>query len=127
MGEKKSTLLQYWGTSFGVDFESTARTSGLATVASVKTLDMGIIGALLVAGIAVYLHNRFFDLELPKYVETFNGSPLVVLIGFFVMLPVSLAACLIWPHVQNLIANLQNFLVCASWNLRSHLFHCKAQ
>ncbi len=105
-----STMLQYWGTSFGVDFESTARTSGLATVASVKTLDMGIIGALLVAGIAVYLHNRFFDLELPKYVETFNGSPFVVLVGFFTMIPVALAACLIWPHVQRLIASLQQFL-----------------
>ncbi len=105
-----STVLQYWGASFGVDFESTARTSGLATVASVKTLDMGILGALLVAGIAVYLHNRFFDLELPKYVETFNGSPFVVLVGFFVMIPVSLAACLIWPHIQHLIAGLQKFL-----------------
>ena len=30
-----STILQYWGPVFGVDFESTARTSGLATVASV--------------------------------------------------------------------------------------------
>ena len=105
-----STMLQHWGTSFGVDFESTARTSGLATVASVKTLDMGIIGALLVAGIAVYLHNRFFDLELPKYVENFNGSPFVVLVGFFTMIPVALAACLIWPHVQRLIASLQQFL-----------------
>ncbi len=105
-----STMLQYWGTAFGVDFESTARTSGLATVASIRTLDMGIIGALLVAGIAVYLHNRFFDLEVPKYIETFKGSPMVVLIGFVVMLPVALLACLIWPHVQDLIASLQNFL-----------------
>lgn len=67
-------------------------------------------GVLLVAGIAVYLHNRFFDLELPKYVETFNVSPFVVLVGFFVMIPVSLAACLIWPHIQHLIAGLQKFL-----------------
>lgn len=105
-----STILQYWGPVFGVDFESTARTSGLATVASVRTLDMGIIGALMVSGIAVYLHNRFFDLQVPKYVETFKGSPMVVLIGFFVMLPVSVAACLIWPHVQDAIASVQTFL-----------------
>lgn len=105
-----SSILQYWGPVFGVDFESVERTSGLATIASVRTLDMGIAGALIVAGIAVYLHNRFFDLEMPKYVETFKGSPMVVLIGFFVMIPVSVIACFVWPHVQEGIASVQNFL-----------------
>lgn len=105
-----STILQYWGAAFGVDFESTARTSGLASVAGIRTLDMGMVGALIISGISVYLHNRFFDTDVPKYVETFKGSPLVVLIGFIVMLPVSVLACLIWPHVQSLIAGLQQFL-----------------
>ena len=54
-----SSILQYWGPVFGVDFESVERTSGLATIASVRTLDMGIVGALIIAGIAVYLHNKF--------------------------------------------------------------------
>ncbi len=105
-----STILQYWGPFFGVDFASTARTSGLATVASVKTLDMGMIGALLISGISVYLHNKFFDAKMPKYIESFKGSPLVVLIGFAVMLPVGLMACFIWPHIQAGIASLQSFL-----------------
>lgn len=105
-----SSILQYWGPVFGVDFESVERTSGLATIASVRTLDMGIVGALIIAGIAVYLHNKFFDMEVPKYVETFKGSPMVVLIGFFVMIPVSVLACLIWSHVQDGIASVQSFL-----------------
>jgi len=105
-----STILQYWGPVFGVDFESTARTSGLAMVASVRTLDMGMVGALIISGISVWLHNRFFDTEVPKYVETFKGAPLVVLIGFLLMLPVSLIACFVWPHVQDVIASTQNFL-----------------
>ena len=49
-------------------------------------------------------------MEVPKYVETFKGSPMVVLIGFFVMIPVSVLACLIWPHVQDGIAGVQSFL-----------------
>ena len=105
-----STILQYWGPIFGVDFESTARTSGLATVASVKTLDMGMVGALMISGISVALHNRFFDTEMPQYIETFKGSPFVVLLGFTVMLPVSVIACFGWPHVQDGIAGLQQFL-----------------
>lgn len=63
-----SSILQYWGPVFGVDFESVERTSGLATI------------------------------------------PMVVLIGFFVMIPVSVLACLIWPHVQDGIASVQSFL-----------------
>ena len=75
-----------------------------------KTLDMGMIGALLISGISVYLHNKFFDAKMPKYIESFKGSPLVVLIGFAVMLPVGLIACFIWPHIQAGIAGLQSFL-----------------
>lgn len=106
-----SAILQYWGTSFGVDFLSEDRTSGLATIAGIRTLDMGIVGALLISGISVFLHNRFFDKKLPAYIETFSGSPLVVLIGFVVMLPVAILACIIWPQIQHLIGNLQTFLI----------------
>lgn len=106
-----STMLQYWGVMFGVDFESTARTSGLATVAGIRTLDMGMVGALMISGISVYLHNKYFDTEVPKYVETFRGSPFVVLFGFLLMLPISLAACFVWPHVQAVIAHAQELII----------------
>lgn len=106
-----SGILSFWGSSFGIDFASTARTSGLATIAGIRTLDMGMAGAILISGIAVYLHNKFFDMELPKMIETFKGSPMVTLIGFFVMIPVALLACFIWPHIQQGIFALQNFLI----------------
>ena len=35
-----STILQYWGGAVGIDFASTERTSGLATIASIRNLDM---------------------------------------------------------------------------------------
>lgn len=106
-----STILQYWGNSFGVDFESTERTSGLASIAGIRTLDMGVFGSILISGIAVWLHNKFFDLELPKMIETFKGSPTVVLIGFILMLPVAILACLIWPKVQYVISLTQQVII----------------
>ena len=36
-------------------------------IASIKTLDMGMIGALAVSGVVIYLHNRFYDTELPEW------------------------------------------------------------
>ena len=61
-----STILGQWGPVFGVDYSVEAGNgTGLATIASIKTLDMGIMGALIISGIATMLHNKYFDTELP--------------------------------------------------------------
>ncbi len=106
-----NTMLSQWGGFFGVDFSAeVGGSSGLAMVASIKTLDMGMIGALLISGIVIMLHNKFYDVELPEWVGVFSGSTFVYMIGFFVMLPTALLACLIWPHVQDGIRAFQVFV-----------------
>lgn len=51
-----STILGQWGPVFGVDYSVEAGSgTGLATIASIKTLDMGIMGALIISGIATML------------------------------------------------------------------------
>ena len=56
-----NTILTQWGGVFGVNMNAeVGGTSGLAMIASIKTLDMGMVGALAVSGIVIYLHNRFF-------------------------------------------------------------------
>lgn len=61
---------------------------------------MGMMGALAIAGIVIYLHNRFFDTELPEWLGTFSGSTFVFMVGFFVMIPVAVLAALLWPKIQ---------------------------
>lgn len=106
-----SSMLGFWGDNFGVDFSLEPEAgSGLANVAGVKTLDTGMIGALIIAGIVIFLHNKFFDKRLPDWLATFSGAPTVVAIGFVVMLPVAFLFLAIWPQVQILIDNLQSFI-----------------
>lgn len=106
-----STMLSQWGGFFGVDFAAeVGGTSGLAMIASIKTLDMGMIGALAVSGIVIAIHNKFYDVELPEWLGVFSGSTFVYIISFFVMLPVAFAACLGWPHVQDGIRAFQGFI-----------------
>lgn len=106
-----NTILTQWGPFFGVDFTQEAVSgSGLALVAGIKTLDMGMMGAILVAAIVVWIHNRYFDTRLPEFLGIFKGSTFVYIIGFFVMIPVAFAAALIWPKVQHAIGALQVFL-----------------
>lgn len=59
-----------------------------------------MMGALAIAGIVIYLHNRFFDTELPEWLGTFSGSTFVFMVGFFVMIPVAVLAALLWPKIQ---------------------------
>ncbi|OCN05800.1 PTS alpha-glucoside transporter subunit IIBC [Erysipelotrichaceae bacterium MTC7] len=107
-----STILAQWGGNFGVDFsQDVGGTSGLTLIANIKTLDMGMIGALMISGISIYIHNRFYDTKLPEWLGTFSGSTFVVMIGFFVMIPVAILSAFVWPLVQGGMTAFQGFIV----------------
>lgn len=72
----------------------------LFSFAGIKTLDTGIIGAIFISAIVVYLHNRYFEKKLPDFLGIFQGSSYVVVLGFFAMLPIALLTCYIWPKIQ---------------------------
>lgn len=86
-------------------------TTGLAFIAGIKTLDTNLFGAIIIAGIAVWIHNKFFDKKLPDFLGIFQGSVFVYMVGFFVMLPVAAITVLVWPQVQAAIESLQVVLV----------------
>lgn len=111
------TMMKYWGSNFGVDFaRDVGGTSGLTMIAGIKTLDTGMFGALIISGVAIFLHNKFYEVELPDYLGIFRGSSFVVIIGFFAMLPIAFAFMVVWPQFQILIRSLQTFFV-SSGNL----------
>ncbi len=101
-------ILKHFGSSFGVDYAmETGAASGLTMIANIKTLDMGMAGAILISIIVIALHNRFFDKELPEWLGVFNGSTFVYLIGFFLLIPVALLCAVVWPIVQGWISSFQ--------------------
>ncbi len=107
-----NAILTVWGGAFHVDMtQEVSGTSGLTMIAGIKTLDTNIIGAIFISSIVVYLHNRFFDKKLPDFLGIFQGSSYIVIISFFIMIPISLAVAYVWPMVQSGIGSLQSFLV----------------
>lgn len=105
-------ILLIGGSRFGIDMAAEVSTgSGLALIANVKTLDTGMIGALIVTGIATAIHNKYYDKPLPELLSVFRGTPLVVAISFFVMIPVAFLFVFIWPGVQGIIQGLQGFFI----------------
>lgn len=117
------SLLTFFGDSiFHVDFaQEVGGTSGLTMIAGIKTLDMSVIGAILIAAIAVWIHNRWYDKKLPGAISSFQGSALIVIIGFVLMIPLAFVVCFVWPIVQQGILGLQEFLS-QSGNLGVFLF-----
>ncbi|MGY3750561.1 alpha-glucoside-specific PTS transporter subunit IIBC [Vagococcus acidifermentans] len=106
-----NAMLSLRGNFFNVDFsQEVGGESGLKMIAGIKSLDTNLIGAILIAGIVVYVHNRFFETKLPDFLGIFQGSSLVVMICFFVMLPLAFATCLVWPVIQSGISSLQGFM-----------------
>ncbi len=106
-----AAMLKIWGPTFGVDYSlEVGGISGLAMIANIKTLDLGMVGAILISAITVFIHDKYFDTELPEWLGVFKGSSFVCIIGFFLMIPVALALCFIWPIIQSGINSMQGFL-----------------
>ncbi|OTN77498.1 hypothetical protein A5886_002598 [Enterococcus sp. 8G7_MSG3316] len=107
-----NAILTLWPNSFGVDITQAATTgSGLTTIVGIVTLDTGMLGALIISGIVVYLHNRFFETELPDVLSNFSGSVFVTMISFFVMVPVAAIMCFVWPTIQEGMRSMQGFFI----------------
>lgn len=110
-------ILTHWGASFGIpnftkiQLIENSTNHGLTEIAGIKTLDTSMIGALVVAGIVIWLHNHYFDKKLPEWLGTFQGSTYVYILGFFVMIPLAFITCWGWPKVQLGISGMQHFIL----------------
>lgn len=104
-------ILSNWGSAFGVDFtQEVGGVSGLTRIAGIKTLDTSILGAIIIAAVMVWLHNKYFEKELPEWLGIFQGTPLVAAIAFVFMLPLALITCFVWPSIQQGIFSLQGVM-----------------
>ena len=68
-------------------------------------IDTGVIGALMIGGSAVWLHNRYCNIELPPFLGFFGGSRFVPIVTAFAALFVGFMFFLIWPPFQKLLVS----------------------
>lgn len=107
-----SAILTSWGVNFGIDFANmTTDDTGITLIASIKTLDTGIAGSLIVGAIVVWLHNRYYEFKLPEWLGVFKGAAFIYVLGFFAMIPLALAFAIIWPQIQIGFENMQTFFM----------------
>jgi len=88
-----------------------ADTIGLTEVGGVLTLDTSILGAILTSSIAVWAHNKYYEMEVPTLLQSFRGTPLVIIILFPITIVLSIITVFVWPVIQNGIYGMQSFMV----------------
>lgn len=65
------------------------------------TIDTGIVGALVIGAIAVWLHNRYHNISLPQVLGFFGGSRFVPIAVSLVAIPLGALFFFIWPPIQH--------------------------
>lgn len=107
-----NAILTQWPHTFGANFnKGVENVTGLKAIAGIDTLDTNILGAIIISSIVTWIHNRYYSKKLPEMLGIFQGLTFVVTISFFVMLPIALITCIVWPTVQDAISSLQGFII----------------
>lgn len=75
----------------------------MAETLGVGKIDTGVLGGILVGGLAGYLFNRFYRIQLPDYLGFFAGKRFVPIITGFICIALGIALSFIWPPVGHAI------------------------
>lgn len=68
-------------------------------------IDTGVVGALVIGAIAVTLHNRCHNIQLPQVLGFFGGSRFVPIVVSLAAIPVGALFFLIWPPIQGALVS----------------------
>ncbi|MFM1581090.1 PTS transporter subunit EIIC [Helcococcus bovis] len=69
----------------------------------IKSIDTGVVGAIFVGLVAVYLHNKYHNIQLPQILGFFGGSRFVPIATSFVSIFIGVFFYLAWPPLQGLL------------------------
>lgn len=65
-----------------------------------SAIDTGVIGAIAVGSVVVWLHNRYYNIELPQVLGFFGGSRFVPIVASFAAILIGSIFFVIWPPFQ---------------------------
>ena len=66
-------------------------------------IDTGVVGAIVIGLVAVNLHNRYYNIQLPQVLGFFGGSRFVPIVTSIASVFIGCIFFLIWPPFQKLL------------------------
>ncbi|MEH7306646.1 maltose/glucose-specific PTS transporter subunit IIBC [Neobacillus drentensis] len=86
------------------------REAGQGMVMGIQTIEMGVLGGIIVGIIVYLLHKRFYDVQLPDALAFFGGARFVPIITSIILSIVGLLLPMIWPIFAMAIAGIGNII-----------------
>ncbi len=68
----------------------------MAGIMGVEKIDTGVLGGILVGGVAAWAFNRFFKIQLPEYLGFFAGKRAVPIITGFAAIILGVVLSIVW-------------------------------
>lgn len=101
----------------------TATTKALVSLSgnTERVIDTGVVGSLVIGAVAVWLHNRYHNIELPAFLGFFGGSRFVPIVTAFAGMIVGALFFLIWPPIQSAMVSAGTAI--ASWGVIGTFFY----
>ena len=97
------------------DFGAPDLSGATASVLGSNSLQMGVVGGIIVGLGVAALHNRFYKIQLPQVLSFFSGTRFVPIISAAVYLLVGIAMYFIWPVIQTGINALGAFVLASGY------------
>ncbi|APS99066.1 PTS glucose transporter subunit IIB (plasmid) [Borreliella mayonii] len=79
---------------------ATAKSQEYTNVLGIFSLQMSVMGGLVAGFVAVFLHNRFHNIQLPTFLAFFGGTRFVPIITTITMFVVGIFLTFTWPFIQ---------------------------
>ena len=84
------------------------------TVMGIKSIETGVLGGILIGGIAAALFNRFFKIQLPPFLGFFAGKRFVPIVTSFAAIVLAFVLIFVWPPVGLRIRGFANWAASTS-------------
>lgn len=83
----------------------------ITSVLGIQSLQMGVFGAIIMGLVVVYLHNRFYKIELPSALSFFGGTRFVPIVSIVASVVLGVFFFFTWPIIQTGIGRLGSVVV----------------
>lgn len=86
------------------------KAAGQSMVLGIQSVDVGVLGGVIIGIIVFKIHERFCEIKLPDAFAFFGGARFVPIMTVFVFSIFGLIVPIVWPFFNNIIMHIGNLI-----------------
>lgn len=94
------------------DVEALSQTPGLISnyLGFENTMNLGVLGGILIGLVVAYLHNKYNRIELPEAISFFSGTHFIPIISSLAAILIGVIMAFVWPFISGALSGLGGFI-----------------